>query len=151
MGFLTGIGAVAELLKVPFQMFAGWLQHKQDLALVTRKAELEQTSMRIEDMKTSWKDEYLTLVWTLPIVLSTVGIVAPLNNLLSAFQAIPGWYQNLLLLITGASFGVNLYGQVQTIRRNGNGTAVRKPSNPEPEEPSEPSYDPVAEMRDRAG
>jgi len=113
------IGPIAELA-------GGWLKGKADKQAAESKLKLteaetkskillsEKTSVadweRImaQGSQTSWKDEWLTILFSIPLVLVFLGdtgrdIVA---NGFSALETMPDWYQYTLGVIVAASFGV---------------------------------------------
>ena len=55
--------------------------------------------------ETSWKDEWLTVVFTLPLILLLFGEEERVNNFFLALNNCPEWYQYLLGTIVAASFG----------------------------------------------
>jgi hypothetical protein len=55
--------------------------------------------------ETSWKDEWLTVVFTLPLILLLFGEEERVNNFFLALSNCPEWYQYLLGTIVAASFG----------------------------------------------
>ena len=55
--------------------------------------------------ETSWKDEWLTVVFTLPLILLLFGEEERVNNFFVALANCPEWYQYLLGTIVAASFG----------------------------------------------
>ena len=55
--------------------------------------------------ETSWKDEWLTVVFTLPLILLLFGEEDRVNNFFIALGNCPEWYQYLLGTIVAASFG----------------------------------------------
>ena len=100
----------------------GWFTHKQKMKEARQASELEWAKYMAQASGKSWKDEYLTLVWTLPILLAIFGYVTPLERLLVILKEIPEWYTYLLLTITLASFGLSATGkwkEVQTRRDMG--------------------------------
>ena len=105
---------------------SSWLQGKADknaaeaqlkLTEAQAKAKIlmsEKTSVadweRImaEGSKTSWKDEWLTLLFSVPLVLSFCGEWGrdAVSQGWAALEAMPDWYQWTLGVIVAASFGV---------------------------------------------
>jgi len=55
--------------------------------------------------ESSWKDEWLTVVFTLPLILLLFGEEQRVNNFFLALGNCPEWYQYLLGTIVAASFG----------------------------------------------
>ena len=53
----------------------------------------------------SWKDEWLTIIFTLPLVLLLFGEEERVSNFFTALAECPDWYQYLLGTIVAASFG----------------------------------------------
>jgi hypothetical protein len=53
----------------------------------------------------SWKDEWLTIIFTLPLVLLLFGEEERVASFFSALADCPDWYQYLLGTIVAASFG----------------------------------------------
>ncbi|HAF37966.1 MAG TPA: hypothetical protein DCG72_03195 [Gammaproteobacteria bacterium] len=105
---------------------SSWLQGKADknaaeaqlkLSEAEAKAKIllsEKTSVadweRImaEGSKTSWKDEWLTLLFSVPLILSFTGQWGrdAVFQGFAALEAMPMWYQYTLGVIVAASFGV---------------------------------------------
>ena len=55
--------------------------------------------------ESSWKDEWLTVVFTLPLILLLFGEEERVHNFCLALSNCPEWYQYLLGTIVAASFG----------------------------------------------
>ena len=53
----------------------------------------------------SWRDEWLTVVFTLPLILLLFGEEERVNNFFLALRMCPEWYQYMLGTIVAASFG----------------------------------------------
>ena len=53
----------------------------------------------------SWKDEWLTVVFTFPLILLLFGEDERVNNFFIALSNCPEWYQYMLGTIVAASFG----------------------------------------------
>ena len=65
--------------------------------------------------ESSWKDEWLTVVFTLPLILLLFGEEQRVNNFFLALGNCPEWYQYLLGTIVAASFGFR--GAAQFMRK----------------------------------
>jgi len=104
------------ILSLIAKPIVGWFTHKAEMQKAKQQAEIEWASEMAKASGKSWKDEYLTIVWTLPIVLGMFGWTAPLERLLLILKDIPEWYTYLLLVITLASFGLSVSGRWQDIK-----------------------------------
>ena len=61
----------------------------------------------IDATKGSWKDEYLTVVLTLPAILLFIpGLTGYIREGFEVLETLPTWYQNLLYICVTASFGI---------------------------------------------
>ncbi len=108
------------------ELAGGWLKGKADKQAAEAKLKLTEAEAKAKIMlsketsvadwerimaqgsQTSWKDEWLTILFSIPLVLVFLGdtgrdIVA---NGFSAFETMPEWYQYTLGVIVAASFGV---------------------------------------------
>ena len=108
------------------ELAGGWLKGKADkqaaaanLALVEAEAkatimksaatsEADWERIMAQGGQSSWKDEWLTILFSIPLVLVFVGdagreIVA---NGFAALETMPEWYQYTLGVIVAASFGI---------------------------------------------
>ncbi len=108
------------------ELAGGWLKGKADKQAAEAKLKLTEAEDKAKIMlsketsvadwerimaqgsQTSWKDEWLTILFSIPLVLVFLGdtgrdIVA---NGFSALETMPDWYQYTLGVIVAASFGV---------------------------------------------
>lgn len=67
--------------------------------------EIDWDVTQAEASKDSWKDEWLTIIFTLPLVMLLFGEEERVNNFFTALANCPDWYQYLLGTIVAASFG----------------------------------------------
>lgn len=72
----------------------------------------------------SWKDEYLTVILTLPIIAVGYSIVTGdqsvidrLNDGFQALERLPEWYQYLLFLACSAAFGMKSADKIMNLRK----------------------------------
>jgi hypothetical protein len=113
------IGPLAELA-------GGWLKGKADaqaaaanLKLVEAEAkatimksaatsEAEWEKIMAQGSQSSWKDEWLTILFSVPLVLCFTGEWGrqTVSDGFAALESMPEWYQYTLGVIVDASFGV---------------------------------------------
>ena len=60
-----------------------------------------------ESSKNSWKDEYLTIIFSIPLILAFIpGMEDIVHNGFAQLEAMPEWYQLALGAAVAASFGI---------------------------------------------
>ena len=60
-----------------------------------------------EASKNSWKDEWLTIVFSIPLILVFIPEMVPhIQQGFIALATLPTWYHEILMVIVLASFGV---------------------------------------------
>lgn len=60
-----------------------------------------------ENSGQSWKDEWLTILFSIPLILAFIPDMVPyVMQGFEALEQMPTWYQYTLSIIVGASFGV---------------------------------------------
>ena len=63
--------------------------------------------MAMQNSATSWKDEYLTLVFTIPLICCFIPSAVPyIKEGFAVLETMPQWYQITVSVIVAASFGV---------------------------------------------
>lgn len=108
MGFVIPI--ISEIIGIG----RTWLQGKQKVqeARDERAAELVRQQGSWEEIMaqgsvTSWKDEWLTLLFSIPLILAFFPWAVPhVNAGFASLNAMPEWYVYTLSVIVAASFGV---------------------------------------------
>jgi len=56
---------------------------------------------------TSWKDEWLTILFSIPLIMCFIPPMVPyVREGFNALESMPSWYQYMLSVIVAASFGV---------------------------------------------
>ena len=82
-------------------------QAEAEATVMQKKAagEIDWDVAQAKASETSWKDEWLTVVFTLPLILLLFGEEERVNNFFVALSNCPEWYQYLVGTIVAASFG----------------------------------------------
>ena len=117
---------IAQLIGPIASIAGGWLQEKADVKAAEAKLKLTEAEAKAKIMlsketsiadwerimaqgsQNSWKDEWLTILFSIPLVLVFLGdtgrqVVA---DGFAALETMPDWYQYTLGVIVAASFGV---------------------------------------------
>lgn len=117
---------IAQLIGPIANLAGGWLQGKADVKAAEAKLKLTEAEAKAKIMlsketsiadwerimaqgsQNSWKDEWLTILFSIPLVLVFLGdtgrqVVA---DGFAALETMPDWYQYTLGVIVAASFGV---------------------------------------------
>lgn len=117
---------IGQLIGPIASIAGGWLQGKADVKAAEAKLKLTEAEAKAKIMlsketsiadwerimaqgsQNSWKDEWLTILFSIPLVLVFLGdtgrqVVA---DGFAALETMPDWYQYTLGVIVAASFGV---------------------------------------------
>ena len=84
-------------------------QAKAEAVIMEKKAtgEIDWDLEMAKGSRSSWKDEWLTILFSIPLILAFVpGMEEVVANGFAQLQAMPTWYQYSLGVIVAASFGV---------------------------------------------
>jgi uncharacterized membrane protein AbrB (regulator of aidB expression) len=84
-----------------------------DLAQAKQFADIKWEEAQVQAAGTSWKDEWFTVIISIPLVLVFVPFMVP--HVLAGFEALeqtPEWYQLCVLIAIGSSFGVRVWDLV---------------------------------------
>lgn len=69
--------------------------------------------------QSGWKDEFWTIVLAVPFILGFIpGLSAYVAPGFQAFASAPVWYQNILLVVICAPFGVRVAGRGADVIKN---------------------------------
>lgn len=108
-------------------LIQNWFKNRADKARATHYRELRKINGEIdldtasaEDMQHSWKDEWLTIVFTVPMVVVFYGaiiddpsIIDRITLAVHTITQLPDWYVNIMYGIVAASFGLRTFNAVK--------------------------------------
>ena len=84
-------------------------QHASKMA----KGELEFSGKLLEARQSDWKDEFVSIVLTLPILVIAYGVFsddpgssAKIKEFFDQFQQLPSWFTNLWILVVASIYGI---------------------------------------------
>ena len=97
-------------------------KHQAKMTLIQNDAAWE-TKMA-DASANSWKDEWFTILLSLPLLIVTLGVmtddITVLDRLTTAFKALselPDWYQYLLFIAVTSSFGIRGADKLMNLRK----------------------------------
>lgn len=97
------------------------LQHQKEVDLIQSIERWEE--LHAKNSGSSWKDEFWTIVFSIPLVLcfipSTVDIV---NQGFQALEQTPEWYRWCVLSLVGASIGIRKITDLFSLGKGSKGT-----------------------------
>ena len=77
------------------------------------KGELEYSGKLLEARQSDWKDEFVLVVLTLPILVIAYGVFsedpaasAKIKEFFEQFQQLPAWFTNLWILVVASIYGI---------------------------------------------
>ena len=77
------------------------------------KGELEYSGKLLEARQSDWKDEFVLVVLTLPILVIAYGVFsedpeasAKIKEFFVQFQQLPSWFTNLWILVVASIYGI---------------------------------------------
>ena len=112
-----------EILKLIGRLGSTFLKGKiaKGEAKAANAASWEQEA--IKNSATSWKDEYLTIIFTIPLIACFIPFLVPyVKEGFAVLETMPQWYQITLSVIVAASFGVrSVVGFINRTKKNNGG------------------------------
>ena len=105
---------ISEIVGGLFKLGKGWLEGKQATQAAKQEKELEVIKnlaswdeIQAKGSQTSWKDEYLTIVLSIPLIMCFIPSLAPyVGQGFEVLKETPEWYQYLVGVVVAASFGI---------------------------------------------
>jgi hypothetical protein len=118
------IGPVADLAK-------GYLSNKADQAKAKHEAKMnviqndaDWEAKMADASANSWKDEFWTIVLSVPIfmigyaiVVDDMSVIGRVEQAFTALSGLPEWYQYLLFVAISASFGIKGASKLMNMRK----------------------------------
>lgn len=113
IGLITaGLDSYTETKKIKLKSKALIEQGKQNRILRAQDDDAEWDKIQALNSRNSWKDEYLTIVFTIPAILAFFpDMVGYVMDGFKALEQMPMWYQAVLGTIVAASFGMKKLAQ----------------------------------------
>ncbi len=106
---LAGTWLEGKVEKTKAETGAKVAKAKAEATIMEKKAtgEIDWDIAMAEGSKHSWKDEWLTILFSVPLILAFIpGMEEVVSNGFAQLQTMPEWYQYSLGVIVAASFGV---------------------------------------------
>ena len=117
---LEAAAEMIEALKLIGKLGSTFLKGKiaKGEAKAANAASWEQEA--IKNSATSWKDEYLTIIFTIPLIACFIPFLVPyVREGFAVLETMPQWYQITLSVIVAASFGVrSVVGFINRTKKN---------------------------------
>ena len=117
-------GPIAGMIKDAVTGFVETKKAKSELKLTEIKAQkslkeqqiagkISWEASAVDQMKGSWKDEFVLIVLTLPILVIAYGVFsddptasAKIKEFFEQFQQLPSWFTNLWILVVASIYGI---------------------------------------------
>lgn len=106
LGILAG-----AILKPLISGVTGYFKHKQEMRSARQTSELKWAETMAKATETSWKDEYITIVVTMPIIAAMFGYPELGERAFAMMHMAPEWFTLAFMTVVGGSFGVSLFGK----------------------------------------
>jgi len=122
--FTALIGPVAGLAKSYLTNKAEEKQAKHQAKMSVIQNDADWESKMADASKDSWKDEFWTIVLSVPIFMvgyaiaaNDVTVIDRVSSAFKALEGLPEWYQYLLFIAISSSFGVRGVGKIMNMRK----------------------------------
>ena len=90
------------------------------------RGESEYQGKLLEARQSDWKDEFVLIVITLPILVIAWGVFsddpsasAKIKEFFEQFQQLPSWFTNLWILVVASIYGIKVHRYLKTVKNNG--------------------------------
>ena len=107
------LGIISQIVAPIGAVVSTWINGKQKIAEAKVDREVKALTyeanwdvVQAEASKSSWKDEWLTIIISIPLVLAFMpGMEVYIANGFAVLEACPEWYRYLVGVVFAASFG----------------------------------------------
>ena len=89
------------------------------------KGEIEYQGKLLEARQSDWKDEFVLVVLTLPILVIAYGVFsedptasAKIKEFFEQFQQLPSWFTNLWILVVASIYGIKVHKFLGMVKNN---------------------------------
>jgi len=117
------VGPIANLAGGYFKNKAEEKQAKHEAKMSVIKSDADWESKMVDASASSWKDEFWTLVLSVPVFMIGYAIVADDVTVIDrvekgfiALSGLPEWYQYLLFIAISSSFGIKGASKLMNLR-----------------------------------
>ena len=97
-------------------------KHERKMSVIQSDADWE--SKMADASKDSWKDEFWTIVLSIPVFMvgyaiaaNDVSVIARVATGFEALEKLPEWYQYLLFIAISSSFGIRGASKIMELRK----------------------------------
>jgi hypothetical protein len=122
--FTALVGPIAGLAKTYLSNKAEEKQAKHQAKMSVIQNDADWESKMADASKDSWKDEFWTIVLSIPVFMvgyaiaaNDVTIIARVSAAFDALAKLPEWYQYLLFIAISSSFGIRGAGKIMNMRK----------------------------------
>jgi hypothetical protein len=110
----TGVGGFLDNQKAKQRLKLATLETKLAIEMKRATADIDWDTQAMLNAKDSWKDEYLLLLFSPPLIMAFIpGLVPYVVQGFAALNDTPDWYKGAIALMVAASFGMRAYARRQ--------------------------------------
>ena len=116
----TVAGGFLDSAKGRREVKAARIQTELAIELKRATADIDWDTQAMLNAKGSWKDEYLLILFSPPLVMAFIpGLVPYVVAGFEALNGTPDWYRGAIALMVAASFGMRAYANKVIGKKNG--------------------------------
>ena len=108
----TVAGGFLDSAKAKRQLKAATAETRLAIELKKATADIDWDKQAMVNAGNSWKDEYLLIIFSPPLIMAFIPGLAPyVEEGFRVLQETPDWYKGAIALMVAASFGMRAYAQ----------------------------------------